>query len=145
MKCTTLKAVSSALLLSGNLLVAPVLIAATAEATPMTSIPATIEGIWHAIDAKSAELKKTITAGKLDEVHHQAFAIRDLVAALPARSSSLPAEKLAKVQGGVKFVATLAERLDATGDANDLAGTKQNYDKLIALLESMRSRYTPAP
>jgi hypothetical protein len=124
--------------------VAPVSIAIAAEATQKTAIPRTIEGIWQAIDAKSAELKDTIATAHLDQVHHQAFAIRDLVAALPARSSSLPADKLGKVQGGVKFVATLAERLDSTGDANDLAGTKQNYDKLTGVLASLRSSYMPA-
>ena len=144
MKYTILKTASLALILSSSLLIAPISMVAAAEAAQQTVIPTTIDGIWQAIDARSAELKATIAAAKLDQVHHQAFAIRDLVAALPARSTSLPADKLANVRVAVKFVATLAERLDATGDAKDLAGTKQNCTKLVGVLASLRSNYTLA-
>ena len=112
---------------------------------PEQPIPATAEGIWRAIDQHSAELDRLIQGGALDEVHHHAFAIRDLVAALPARSPSLPADKLAKVKGNVKFVATLAQRLDATGDAKDKAGTQANYEKLKKVLDGMRAYYSTSP
>ena len=105
------------------------------------AVPATLDALWKSIDAKSAELKITINRGALDQVHHQAYAIRDLVAELPGKSKSLAPEQMAKVQAGVKFVATLAERLDATGDAKDAAGTKQNFDKLSNVLASLRSNY----
>ena len=112
------------------------------EAAEKIVIPVTSDGIWKAIDAKWAELKATIESGKLDNVHHEAFAIRDLVAALPSHSTTLSPEKLDKVKTNVKFVATLAERLDATGDAKDLAGTKQNYAKLTGVLTSIRGNYS---
>ena len=116
--------------------------AAAAKAEP--PIPATADGIWQAIDQHSAELDKVMQSGALEEVHHHAFAIRDLVAALPERSQSLPADKLAKVKGNVKFVATLAQRLDATGDAKDKAGTQANFEKLNKILEGMRMNYPKA-
>ncbi len=115
--------------------------AIAAEAATAAVVPATLDALWKSIDAKSAELKITINRGALDQVHHQAYAIRDLVAALPGMSKSLAPERLAKVQAGVKFVATLAERLDATGDAKDAAGTKQNFEKLSNVLASLRSNY----
>lgn len=37
----------------------------------------------------------------------------------------------------MKFVATLAERLDAAGDAGDKADVEANYDKLVAVLGGM--------
>ena len=77
-------------------------------------------------------------------MHHHAFAIRDLVAALPGKSSALSAENLVEVKSGVKFVAILAERLDASGDAKDAAGTKQNFEKLTTILASLRTNYPPA-
>ncbi len=117
-------------------------VATAAETSEKTVIPATAEGLWQAIDAKSAELKKTIDKGDLEEVHHQAFAIRDLVAALPDKSSSLSPESQAKVKSGIKFVATLAERLDASGDAKDAAATKQNFEKLTTVLTSLRANYS---
>jgi len=104
-------------------------------------IPETAEGIWQAIDQHAAELEKVIQGGMLDKVHHLAFAIRDLAAALPEHSQGLPADKLAQVKGSVKFVATLAERLDTTGDANDMAGTRANFDKLKEVLDGMRASY----
>lgn len=110
--------------------------APAAEAAPV-AIPGTADGIWQAIDEHSAELKSTIESGSLGEVHHHAFAIRDLVAALPAHSPTLPAEDQAKLEGEVKFVATLASRLDETGDASDKAGSQANYDKLVAVLNGI--------
>lgn len=118
---------------------------ATAEAAPgaeaKVQIPATADGIWIAIDQKRVDLAKLIQSGALGEVHHVAFAIRDLVAALPARSTSLPAEQQGKIQGSVKFVATLADRLDASGDANDKAGVQDNFEKMTKLLDSLRANY----
>ena len=113
-----------------------------AAAEEKVQIPATPDAIWKAIDQKNAELAKLIQAGSLGEVHHVAFAIRDLVAALPEHSKALSAEQQGKVQGGVKFVATLAERLDASGDANDKAGVQDNYAKLQKVLESLRVNYS---
>ena len=100
-------------------------------------IPDTADGIWQAIDQQSAQLKASIQSGSLKDVHHKAFAIRDLVAALPAHSPTLPAEEQAKLQGEIKFVATLADRLDASGDANDKAGAQANYDKLVTVLNGI--------
>ncbi len=136
-----LKAIGLTLALFGGLLAASAPIALAAEASEKTVVPATIMGLWQAIDARSAELKKTIDSGAFDEVHHQAFAIRDLVAALPGKSSALSAENRAKVKTGVKFVATLAARLDASGDAKDAVGTKQNFEKLTNVLSSLRANY----
>jgi len=110
--------------------------AAEAKEAPMP-IPDTADGIWLAIDQKSAELKATIQSGKLDDVHHQAFAIRDLVAALPSHSPTLPAEDKAKLESAAKFVNTLADRLDESGDANDKASTQENYDKLVTVLNGI--------
>ena len=107
-----------------------------AEGASVT-IPNTADGIWQAIDQQSAALKAGIQSGSLKDVHHMAFAIRDLVAALPAHSPTLPAEDQSKLQGEVKFVATLADRLDATGDANDKAGAQANYDKLVTVLNGI--------
>ena len=106
--------------------------AAGEEAT--TAIPDTADAIWKAIDQQSTDLKATIQSGALKDVHHKAFAIRDLVAALPTHSPTLSADDGRKLQGEVKFVVTLADRLDAAGDANDKAGAQENYDKLVAVL-----------
>lgn len=109
---------------------------AAPEAAPM-AIPATADAIWQEINKHSAELKATIDSGSLKEVHVHAFAIRDLVAALPTHSPTLPAADQTKLQGEVQFVTTLADRLDQSGDANDKAGSQANYDKLVTVLNGI--------
>lgn len=135
---TACRLASVALLLSGA--ISP--LATYADGTEaVLKVPATVDGIWAAIDQRSAELDKDIQAGILDEVHVHAFAIRDLTAALPALSKSLPADTLAQLNSNLKFVATLAQRLDTTGDAGDKAGTQANFAKLKTILAEMRVIY----
>ena len=110
-------------------------------ASARAPLPQTADSIWREIDAKSKALQKNIASGALDQVHHHAFAIRDLVATLVTHSATLAPDRLAKVKSGAKFVATLADRLDATGDAKDLAGTKQNFAKLVKVLTNLRANY----
>ena len=101
-------------------------------------IPTTIAAIWQAIDQQSAELAKLIQAGTLGDVHHHAFAIRDLSAALPTHAEQLSAEQRKQVELQVKFVVTLTQRLDASGDSNDRAGAESNFGKLQVVLSTLR-------
>lgn len=110
---------------------------ATQATGASTDIPDTADAIWQQINIHCVELKATIDGGALGEVHHHAFAIRDLVAALPSHSPNLSAEDQAKLQGQVKFVSTLADRLDASGDGKDQAGSKANYDQLMSVLSGI--------
>jgi len=137
---SVLQATTIGLILAGGLMFGP--LASAAEKTgPQAQIPATSDAIWQSIDREAEQLNKVIQTGKLEEVHHHAFAIRDLAATLPAHSPSLPADKLNQVKANNKFVATLAERLDATGDAKDKAGTESNFQKLKGVLKTMRANY----
>ena len=127
--------------MSTSLLFNP-LIQAAEESEAKTEILATPDAIWQSIDKQTQALATEIQANKLDEVHHHAFAIRDLAAALPERSKDLPADKLTKVNAGNKFVAILAERLDASGDAKDKAATEANFEKLQKVLKSIQQNYS---
>lgn len=143
----TLKSVGLSLVLIGGVttvgLAAPAPKAEAARgAKTEEQLPPTADGVWQAIDQKTAELGKTIQSGSLGEVHHLAYAVRDLVTALPERSKSLPADKLAKVQSSVKFVSTLADRLDASGDAKDKAAAQADYEKLMKVLDGLRVNYS---
>ena len=105
------------------------------------AIPDTPAAIWQLIDKETDETTKAIQTGALKDLHHHAFAIRDLVAALPDHSGSLPADKVTKVKADGKFVATLAQRLDAAGDSNNKAASVSNFDKLKEVLKSIRANY----
>jgi len=113
---------------------------AAATEMPMT-IPSTSAGIWQAINVHVKELHAAIALGKLNTVHQHAFAVRDLVRALPAHSANLSASALATVKSQTKYVDTLADRLDHSGDANDKAGTVDNARKLDAVLKALRAQY----
>ena len=114
---------------------------ADGEEGSKTTIPDTAAGILQAIDQDEQELSKTIADKKLDDVHHHAFAISDLVNALPDKSKDLDAEKLGKLKGNARFVADLAKRLDASGDSKDQAGTEANFKKLQAILKGIHALY----
>lgn len=107
------------------------------DADAATAIPASADATWRAIDGKLDELRAIIAHGDLKQVHHVAFAIRDLVAALPAQGRALPADDQARLSNGAKFVATLADRLDASGDGNDRVGAQANLEKLEVILRGL--------
>ena len=108
--------------------------------TPVPT-PRAAPAIWQAIDQQTAALGRAIQAGRFGEVHHRAYAIRDLALTLPAHSSALPPDKLVQVKANLPFIATLAQRLDATGDARDKAGTESNFRKLQQVLTAIRANY----
>lgn len=132
--------------ISHTVLLATILLTAAAvfplahasEEAPL-QIPVTTHAIWQAIDQHTAALDKLIQAGTLEEVHHHAFAIRDLTAALPEHAKQLSSEQRKQTESQVKFVATLAQRLDASGDSNDRLGSESNLTKLKSVLKSMRA------
>lgn len=138
MKISGFKVVALGTILAGSLLFNP-LAHSTEKAAPQAQIPATSVAIWQSIDKETAILDTLIRTGKLEELHHHAFAIRDLVAALPSRSGAFPAEKIAQIKASSKFVATLAERLDSAGDAKDKAAAASNLLKLKEVLKTIRA------
>lgn len=101
-------------------------------------IPDTAEGIFKAIHEHHLELGATVKSKKLADVHHHAFAIRDLANALPAKAA---ADKKAQAQGTVKNIAKLAGELDESGDANDQAKTETNLKKLDGLLKVLETQF----
>ncbi|WP_412755158.1 transporter [Legionella pneumophila] len=116
--------------------------AATNNDEKAQAIPTTIPAIWEAIDEHASAIDKAITNNQLDTIHHHAFAIRDLVKALPGLSKNLSEEQLKNLQQNISYTEQLAKRLDKTGDANDKEGTKVNWQKLQKVLEQIRATYS---
>lgn len=108
------------------------------EAQGKVKIPDTVEGIFKEIHKHHHELAEVVKGKKLAEVHHHAFAVRDLANALPAKA---PADKKTQVEGTVKNIAKLAEDLDKTGDANNQAGTEANLKKLDGILKVLHTQF----
>jgi hypothetical protein len=101
-------------------------------------IPETTEGILKEITTHQTELKETIAAKKLADVHHHAFAIRDLAAALPAKAA---ADKKAAVTATSKNIAKLAGDLDEAGDGSNQAACEAGLKKMDALIKMLTGQF----
>ena len=102
-------------------------------------VPDTVDGIIKEIHKHQQELADVVKAKKLDQVHHHAFAIRDLAKALPAKSGS---DMKKMVENAVKKVSQIAEDLDKSGDAGDQAATEANLKKFEAALKTLEEHAT---
>lgn len=105
------------------------------------AVPATVPGIWAAVQVHHAELDRVVGSGKLGDVHLHAFAIRDLVAAMPRKSKGLSKGALGKLKAEVKAMRKLAADLDAAGDAGDAGKTKALMTDLDAALKRVAVIY----
>lgn len=114
---------------------------ANSTETAKVVIPSTIPAIWKAIDEHSVSINQALKTSQLTSIHEHAFAIRDLVNALPALSKDLSDEQKKTLQNNLNYVEQLATRLDKTGDANDKEGTQANWDKLKKILTQLRGFY----
>jgi hypothetical protein len=115
---------------------------AVAQAQTKQAAPfAAVRTAWAKIEASAADLDKTIAAGKLGEVHEIAFAIRDDVVTLPAKSAALPADKKKKLTGYVQTVSATAKGLDEAGDSKNLKGVKAGQARMKATLQAIKTLY----
>lgn len=103
--------------------------------------PETLQGIWHEVMEGQEHLKEIIAAGKLADVHKQAFYIRDLVQALPKVSGMLSADKKQRLKQSIDRVGTIAKLLDTYGDSGDGVNTKVQADRLEKLLKYIETFY----
>jgi len=109
--------------------------------TPRTG---TLGGLWRSVKAREDELAAVIGRRDLAKVHERAFALRDLVVAMPARSAALTPGERAKLENHVTYVRTLAARLGAAGDAKGQGATETAFRQLRAVLTAIEALYPPA-
>ena len=109
--------------------------------TEKLEIPKTLPALWNAVITHQKDLHDVLAAKKLDDVHHHAFAVRDLVAAMPVKSTMLAAEKKTALKKSVSRVASLAKLLDEAGDAGDSAKVAVLTVKLDTELKAIEELY----
>lgn len=110
-----------------------------AESAEQIKIPETVDGIIKEIHKQQEALHDVVKAKKLAEVHHYAFAIRDLAKALPAKANP---DMRKMVENAVKRVSQIAESLDKSGDAGNQAATEANVKKMDAALKILEEHAT---
>ncbi len=115
---------------------------ATNEVEAKVQIPDTVDGIWKEIKMHHQELADVIKAKELSKVHEHAFAIRDLVKALPAKTNP---EHKKPIELMVKKISQIATDLDKYGDAGDQAKTEANLAKMDDALKKTEDLSAMAP
>ncbi len=105
-----------------------------------TKIPATVEGIWKEIQKQQGKLASVVAKKDLSEAHDHAFAIRDLVKALPAK---VPAGSKTKAEEGAKEITKLAADIDKSGAAGAQKATETNVKKLDAAIAALQISLKP--
>lgn len=104
-------------------------------------IPKTLPAIWGAVTEHQSELHEALGARRLEDVHHHAFAVRDLVAALATKESGLTVEKKTSLNKSITRVGSLAKLLDEAGDGGDSAKVATLIVKLDAELKAIEALY----
>ena len=102
-----------------------------------TKIPATTEEIWKEIDKQQLRLASTVAKKDLGEAHDHAFAIRDLVKALPAK---VPVENKAKAEESAKEIAVIALDIDKSGAAGAQKATEENVKKMETAIKGLNAK-----
>ncbi len=101
-----------------------------------TKIPATVEEIWKEIQKQQGKLTSVVAKKDLGEAHDHAFAIRDLVKALPAK---IPAESKTKTEEAAKEIAKIAADIDKSGAAGAQKATEANVKKMDTAIAALQA------
>jgi len=105
-----------------------------------TKIPAAVADIWKEIYKQQARLARTVAKKDLGVAHDHAFAIRDLVKALPGKI--VPKHK-ATAEASAKEITKLAADIDKSGAARAQKATEENVKKLDAAVKALEAQLKP--
>lgn len=111
------------------------------EETKTPELPKTLLGLLISIRDHQQELHEAIEANELEEVHHIAFTVRDLVAALPGKSK-LSGEQKKVLKKSVTRVDSLATMLDEAGDAGDSTAVALLVGRFDVEIQGVEALYT---
>jgi hypothetical protein len=102
-----------------------------------TKIPPTVDEIWKEIDKQQGKLAKVVEAKDLGEAHDHAFAIRDLVKALPTK---LPPENKTKAEESSKEITQIAAEIDKSGAAGAQKATEASVKKMTTAITALKKK-----
>jgi hypothetical protein len=112
--------------------------------SPIT-IPATIADILAAVDGRVAAIDQAIADGKLAKVHGEAFAARDLLAALPGTVDGLNPAEAKALDTAIGRIRQQAGLLDRFGDAGDVAQTRAVLARFKTEIAGIRQQVAGKP
>lgn len=98
-------------------------------------VPTTTEEIWKAVADQQTKLNAVVAKNDLGEAHDHAYAIRDLVRALPGM---VPAASKVDTEKAAGEIAKLATAIDKSSAAGAQKATEADVKDLDAAVESLR-------
>ncbi len=101
-------------------------------------IPETTVAIIAEVDEQLGALDNVVAGGKLEQVHEIAFAIRDLLVALPGTMGSVSPDASAPLETALGKIRQQAALLDKYGDAGNAAQTKTVLVKFKSEIEGIK-------
>ncbi len=102
-----------------------------------TKIPATGAEIWTEIHKQQAKLVATVNKKRLADAHDHAFAIRDLVKALPDKVN---AENKAKAEDGAKEISKLASEIDKAAAGKAQKATEEKVKEMGTAVTALEAK-----
>ncbi|MDG4549798.1 MAG: hypothetical protein RKR03_05655 [Candidatus Competibacter sp.] len=109
------------------------------------AIPATVADILVAVDRRVAAIDQAIAGGSLAKVHGEAFAARDLLAALPEKVIGLNPEEAKALDAAIGRIRQQAALLDKFGDAGDAAQTRAVLTRFKKEIAGIRQQVEGKP
>lgn len=100
-------------------------------------IPDSAAALMAEVDEHLNQLDNVVASGKLDQVHELAFAVRDMLAALPERLHEPPQDVSITLNSSLGKIRQQAELLDKYGDAGNAAQTKAVLGKFKAAVDGI--------
>ncbi len=109
------------------------------------AIPATVDALLAAVDQRVAAIDQAIATGKLAKVHNEAFAARDLLAALPGKVAGLDPADAKALDAAIGRVRQQAGLLDKFGDAGDATQTRAVLARFKTEIAGIRQQVAGKP
>lgn len=106
-----------------------------------TKIPEKVEDIWKEIHKQKKLLGEVVEKEDLGEAHDHAFAIRDLVKALPGK---LQPDAKSKAEESSREITKIAAAIDKSGAARAQKTTEDNVKKMNAAILALEKKLKPA-
>jgi hypothetical protein len=106
-----------------------------------TKIPEKQEDVWKEIQKHKKLLGDVVTNKDLGEAHDHAFAIRDLVKALPGK---VQADLKTKVDESAKEITKIAADIDKSGAARAQKATEDNVKKMNDAIMALEKKLKPS-
>jgi hypothetical protein len=106
-----------------------------------TKIPEKVEDVWKEIHKHKKLLGEVVEKKDLGEAHDHAFAIRDLVKALPGKVQT---DSKSKAEESSKEITKIAAAIDKSGAARAQKTTEDNVKKMNDAIAALEKKLKPS-